>query len=52
MRNVVTVTSDIEKYAAFARKINADKDYSQPLLDSNLIEEKLDRALTIKRGLY
>lgn len=41
----VTVTSDDEKYAAFARKINADKDYSQPLLDSNLIEEKLDRAI-------
>lgn len=45
VRNVVTVTSDDEKYAAFARKINADKDYSQPLLDSNLIEEKLDRAI-------
>jgi len=45
VRNVVTVTSDGEKYAAFARKINADKDYSQPLLDSNLIEEKLDRAI-------
>ena len=33
--NLVAVTSDIEKYAAFARKINADRDYSQPLLDSS-----------------
>ncbi len=45
MGNLVTVTANIEKYAAFARKINADKDYSQPLLNSNMIEEKLDRAI-------
>lgn len=45
VEHLVTVTSEIEKYVAFARQINADKDYSQPLLDSDLIEEKLERAV-------
>ena len=48
VEHLVTVISEIEKYVAFARQINADKDYSQPLLDSDLIEEKLDRARMIE----
>ena len=45
MEHLVTGTSNIEKYAAVARQMNNDPNYSQPLLDSDLIEEKLDRTV-------